>query len=173
LNDFSVRKKLQPNEPYTFGVKDLWQELEAARRFCGEGEKWSEDSLNKLKVKQQFYVSMDDGKTIRKVAIVEIEEIIAGKSKEESQYITESVSPPGNTIKELLVERKMKLKEFSIISGLSLKTIFALLNGEIHINFTIAEMLESVFDVPAEFWLQREINYRDSVMQYKSQYNND
>jgi plasmid maintenance system antidote protein VapI len=125
---------------------------------------WSEQSI----VNGLFYLSLDGGNTIKRLTAKDenrVKYLINKGFKcldcpEEYKYDSEKVSQPGNIIRELLVERKMKLKEFSFLSGLSLKNIFALLNGEIDITFTIAETLESIFDVPSEFWISRDTIYR-------------
>lgn len=69
-------------------------------------------------------------------------------------------SPPGDTLGEILDERKISRAEFSKDSGLSLEMIHKILNGTCAITKEIAITLEKVLGTPESFWLAREANYQ-------------
>lgn len=71
--------------------------------------------------------------------------------------------PPGATIKEQLVNRGMKQKEFALRMGLSEKHVSRLLNGQVELTKDVALRLESVLDVPASFWNNLEAIYREKL----------
>jgi len=71
-------------------------------------------------------------------------------------------SPPGDTIYDLMEERKIGLATLSEHLGHSIYWTFRLLQGTEHINEEIASKLEKLFNVRASFWLSRERMYRKS-----------
>lgn len=75
-----------------------------------------------------------------------------------NQYNPDYMSPPGETIQELLFE-----KAFDEMCGVLLvnKTIMRrLIGGKEQIDQKMAQALEAYFAVPADFWLARERQYR-------------
>lgn len=72
--------------------------------------------------------------------------------------------PPGVTIKEQIVERKMNQKEFSARMGMSEKHISRLINGEVQLTMDVAGRLEMVLGPPADFWYSLELHYREDLM---------
>lgn len=71
--------------------------------------------------------------------------------------------PPGATIKEQLQDRGMKQKEFASRMDLSEKHISRLINGEVCLTPDVANRLELVLGIPANFWLNLEANYRCKI----------
>lgn len=75
-------------------------------------------------------------------------------------YKPDYVSPPGETLEELLEERCMSQKEFANRAGRPLKTINEIVKGKSAITPETAIQFERVLGVPADFWNTRESNYR-------------
>jgi len=71
--------------------------------------------------------------------------------------------PPGATIREQLETRGMKQKEFAHRMGLSEKHISRLINGQVELTQDVALRLESVLGVPANFWNNLEVIYREKI----------
>src|SRR4051795_9700996 len=70
------------------------------------------------------------------------------------------ISPPGETIADLLDEREMTQTELSKRLGVTLKHVNQVVNGGASISADLALGLEKVFRVPAHFWLNRESLYQ-------------
>lgn len=77
---------------------------------------------------------------------------------------TTIATPPGATIKEQLIDRGMKQKEFSSRMEMSEKHISNLINGEVHLTPDVAMRLEMVLGLPARFWLNLEAIYREKLL---------
>ena len=73
------------------------------------------------------------------------------------------VSPPGDTIADLLEERCWTQAEFAIRLGTSRKFVNQLLSGEASINEATALKLERVLGSTIRFWLNREAEYRAAL----------
>ena len=71
-------------------------------------------------------------------------------------------TPPGATIKEQLQDRGMSQKEFAVRMNLSEKHISRLINGEVQLTPDVAIRLETVLGVPASFWNNLEVIYREN-----------
>ena len=71
--------------------------------------------------------------------------------------------PPGATIREQLENRGMKQNEFALRMGLSEKHISRLINGQVELTQDVALRLESVLGVPASFWNNLEVVYREKI----------
>lgn len=71
--------------------------------------------------------------------------------------------PPGETIKEQLIDRGMKQKEFAVRMGVSEKHISKLINGEVQLTIEMARKLEMVLGVPTQFWCNLEAIYREDL----------
>ena len=76
--------------------------------------------------------------------------------------------PPGVSIREQLELRKMKQNEFSVRMGLSEKHISKLINGQVELTYDVAIRLESVLGIPASFWNNLEVIYREKKADRKS-----
>jgi len=77
-----------------------------------------------------------------------------------NEYNPTEVSPPGETLLDLLEERQMTQADLSERIGLSRKTINEIVKGTAPISQDTALALERVVDVPASFWNNREQHYR-------------
>ena len=71
--------------------------------------------------------------------------------------------PPGETVKEQLVDRGMKQKEFAVRMGMSEKHISRLINGDVQLTIEMARKLEMVLGVPTQFWCNLEAIYREDI----------
>ena len=71
--------------------------------------------------------------------------------------------PPGASIKEQLIQRGMRQKEFAVRMGLSEKHVSKLINGEVQLTIEVARKLEMVLGVPAQFWCNLEAIYREDI----------
>jgi len=73
------------------------------------------------------------------------------------------VSPPGDTIADLLEERDWTQAQLAERLGYSIKHISLLINGKAPINEETALKLERVLGSTAEFWLRYEAQYRAAL----------
>lgn len=78
---------------------------------------------------------------------------------EEEKFEPDWLSPPGDTIKDLLDEQRLALEEFAVSMQLSRDEAQQLIAGEIAINDGLAKKLEQQFKAPAQFWLRRQALY--------------
>lgn len=70
------------------------------------------------------------------------------------------VSPPGETILDVLEERGWSQAEFAVRVGFTKKHVNKLVNGSATISDDTAIRLERVLGGTASFWLTREVHYR-------------
>ena len=77
--------------------------------------------------------------------------------------------PPGETIKEQLEDREMSQKEFAARMELSEKHVSKLINGEVQLTPPVAEKLEMVLGVPADFWNSLEAIYREKLAKVEAE----
>ncbi len=82
-------------------------------------------------------------------------------AKIDNHYIPDNVSPPGETLEEILDERRMKQVEFAQRIGMSRKHLKQILDGNAPITPETALKFERALGVPARFWNNREQQYRD------------
>jgi HTH-type transcriptional regulator/antitoxin HigA len=73
------------------------------------------------------------------------------------------VSPPGDTINDLLQERGIDLAEFADRMGQTLERVTELIQGRSTITLRVARLLESVLGGSVEFWMSRDFQYREDV----------
>ena len=82
----------------------------------------------------------------------------------ENKYMPGFVSPPGETIAEILKERGITRNEFANRMGLSKKIVNQLIKGKVEITIRIAYKMGLILGVPtARFWIERERLYRESL----------
>lgn len=82
-------------------------------------------------------------------------------NKTQTQYTPDYVTPPGETLLEILEERGMTQAELAERMGRPRKTISEIINGKATITPDTAIQLERVFNVPAHFWNQLEQNFQE------------
>ncbi|GAA5269326.1 ImmA/IrrE family metallo-endopeptidase [Vibrio cholerae] len=74
------------------------------------------------------------------------------------------VSPPGDTIIDLMDEVGLSIEELSKQIGLPKSKGQSLIEGELDIGDQLASRLEATFDVSKKFWLSRENAYRKHIV---------
>jgi len=80
-----------------------------------------------------------------------------------TEYMPDVVSPPGETLLEMLEERGMSQSELAERTGRPKKTINEIIKGKATITPATALQLERVLGTPASFWNNREQQYRESL----------
>lgn len=78
-------------------------------------------------------------------------------------YRPSEVSPPGETLREILDERGISQNELARRMGRPQKTISEIINGKAQITPETALQLELVLGVPASFWNARESRFREFI----------
>lgn len=79
----------------------------------------------------------------------------------QNQYAPDYVSPPGETLQEILEERGMSQAELAERTGRPKKTINEIINAKAAITPETALQFERVLGVSASFWNNRERRYRE------------
>jgi HTH-type transcriptional regulator/antitoxin HigA len=74
------------------------------------------------------------------------------------------VSPPGDTILDLLEEREWNQNQLAERLGFSIKHVNQLIKDNVPLTENIAIRLESVLGAPLGFWLKREAQYRERTV---------
>jgi addiction module HigA family antidote len=77
--------------------------------------------------------------------------------------IEDFASPPGDTLSDTLEALGMIQTELAERTGLSAKTVSRIINGIDPITHETALALENVLNIPANFWLRLESNYREHL----------
>ncbi len=88
-----------------------------------------------------------------------------------NEYNPDFVSPPGDSLAEMLESRGMSQAELATRMGRPKKTINEIIHGKAAITPETAIQLEKVLQVPARFWNNREKLYRESIAQQREQEN--
>ena len=78
-------------------------------------------------------------------------------------YSPDWVSPPGETLADILEERGITRSQFGEMLGWSIDDVEQIIKGEKMIDAEIALAFESVLGISSIFWLNREKNYRDCL----------
>jgi addiction module HigA family antidote len=87
----------------------------------------------------------------------------------ENQYVPDYVSPPGETLLETIQALNMTQSELADRTGRPNKTISEIIKGKAAITPDTALQLEKVLGVPASFWTNREMHYRESLARQQEQ----
>ena len=80
-----------------------------------------------------------------------------------NQYLPDSVSPPGETLLEVLSARGMSQAELADRTGRPTKTINEIIKGKAAITPETSLQFELVLGVSASFWNTREQQYRETL----------
>jgi plasmid maintenance system antidote protein VapI len=80
-----------------------------------------------------------------------------------SQFEPDWVSPPGDTILDLLEEKNWSQAELATRTGFTRKHINELVSGKATLTPVTALKLEGTVGGPARFWLAREAQYREAL----------
>ena len=83
--------------------------------------------------------------------------------KIENEYNPDYISIPGETLKEILSERKISSNDFARQTAIPLKTLKEIFLGINSITPEIALKLEKALMTPASFWIAREKQYREAL----------
>lgn len=75
-------------------------------------------------------------------------------------YQPKFVTPPVETLADLLEEHGMTQNELGLQTGWPAKTIKEIVSGKVVITPEIALQLEKLFATPADYWLNHEAHYR-------------
>lgn len=89
--------------------------------------------------------------------------------EEALRYQPAEVSPPGDTLRDLMDERDLSQAELSRRLGRPAQAINEILAGKKEITEDTAIELERVLQVPAHFWLAREAHYREYLARVRAQ----
>ncbi len=84
-----------------------------------------------------------------------------------NMYTPDQVSPPGETLQEVLELRGMSQAELASRTGRPKKTINEIIRGKAAITAETALQLELVLGIPASFWNSREQQYREALARQK------
>ena len=78
-------------------------------------------------------------------------------------YSPDWVSPPGETLADILEERGITRSQFGEMLRWDVDEVERVIEGEKMIDGEIALAFESVLGISSIFWLNREKNYRDCL----------
>jgi HTH-type transcriptional regulator / antitoxin HigA len=84
-----------------------------------------------------------------------------------NQYTPDLVTPPGETLLEVLESRGMSQAELADRTGRPTKTINEIIKGKAAITPETAIQFEFVLGIPASFWNNRERHYREFLARKK------
>jgi HTH-type transcriptional regulator/antitoxin HigA len=73
------------------------------------------------------------------------------------------VSPPGETISDILEKRKIHLDVFAEEIGCSASNAAAIIKGRVEITIDLAQQLATALGPSASFWMTRESQYRTDL----------
>lgn len=82
------------------------------------------------------------------------------KTIEEINIAKQMISPPGDTLTEILSKKDLSKSALALRMNLSIKTINQIIIGKVVITPETAILLERTLGIEAAFWLEREKNYR-------------
>ena len=80
-----------------------------------------------------------------------------------NEYNPDYFSIPGETLKEILSERKISSSDLARQTAIPLKTLKEIFLGINSITPEIALKLEKAIGTPANFWIARERQYREAL----------
>jgi len=86
----------------------------------------------------------------------------------QNQYRPASVTPPGDSIADLLEERGIRQTELATRMDVTPKFVNELIGGKVAVTPVTALALEKALDVPANFWLARDARYQEALARQKS-----
>jgi addiction module HigA family antidote len=82
----------------------------------------------------------------------------------ENTYTPDFISPPGETLAEILEEKNMSQSELAQRMGRPKKTINEIIKGKAEITINTSLQIQLVLGTPASFWIERERLYRESLI---------
>ncbi len=78
------------------------------------------------------------------------------------------ISAPGDSIEEILKDRKLELSDFAEQLDETIEQTTNLVKGHAEIDYEIAVKLEKLIGATAEFWMARERKYREELNNHES-----
>lgn len=84
-------------------------------------------------------------------------------------FLPNWISPPGETISDILDEMNLSLVEFADQIGYPLRQAKELIQGTAPLTDKLAAQLEYTLGASAEFWLNRETQYRTDVSRLRNE----
>ena len=73
------------------------------------------------------------------------------------------ISYPGETIKEIILDRNMTQEELMVRTNSSKEYISEVISGRKAISDRFANALEKLFDIPTEFWINLQSIYEKNI----------
>ena len=90
--------------------------------------------------------------------------------KKNDDFKPDWVSPPGDTIKEILREKKISIARFAFLIGQTETFTKNLIKGDIAIDKELSQKLSKTLGSTSKFWLKRDEQYREDKIRL---YGND
>ena len=81
-----------------------------------------------------------------------------------NDFLPDWVSPPGDTVADLLTEHKLSQADFAHKFGCKISYVEDLICGDAEISADTANTLSGIFGTPPSFWLRREAQYRADLV---------
>lgn len=81
-------------------------------------------------------------------------------------YSPDWISPPGDTIKDLLEEKGYELNKIAHDLNLTFEDMNKLIKGRLHIDELLGNKLAIYLGSTKQFWMCREKNYREQSITY-------
>ncbi len=81
----------------------------------------------------------------------------------ENQFLPDYAIPPGETLLEEIKAKSITKEELSLMIGISQEWLNEIIKGNAAITPEIALKLESVFQLPAHFWINLEQQYQETL----------
>ena len=81
----------------------------------------------------------------------------------ENQFMPDYAIPPGETLLEEMFSKSITKSDLSLMIGISQELLDEIIKGNAAITPEIALKLESVFQLPAHFWINLEQQYQETL----------
>jgi len=91
------------------------------------------------------------------------------ENNNEPSFTPNYASPPGDTIKDCLKATNKSVEELRKYLGLGPIIMAYLLDGELEITADICFKLGEFFNIDAQFWMNRELNYRKHLKRLQNE----
>ena len=95
------------------------------------------------------------------------------ESTRRNDYHPSVVTPPGDTLSDLIEERGIRQSELAARMGVTPKFINEIVGGKVTITPPTALSLERALNVPASFWLARDARYQEAIAREASRVQTD
>lgn len=82
---------------------------------------------------------------------------------DDAPFLPDWASPPGHTIERCMMERGFLKEQFADRMRLTMHQTDKLLSGHLAITDEMAGRLETVLGSTAQFWIRRELHYREAL----------